>query len=216
MQRLGKGKYVVLIISDKYLKSPNCMFELLQIAQNGDFYDRIFPLIMENAKIFKPDDRLNYVHFWENEISGLEEKIRQGNLTNLHGIIDDDLNLYSKIRQNIAQLMTTLKNINAFTIKMHRESSYKELCHAILEKNEEDMQVPVSEKESSNKAGLTSISRDRIKDIYAHLRREYELLSKYETRRDLSPDPKEVMRCKIEIEKIKQKIQEYEKQLAKQ
>lgn len=216
MQRLGKGKYIVLIISDKYLKSPNCMFELLQIAQNGYFYDRIFPIIMGNAKIFKTVDRLYYVHFWEDEISDLEEKIKQGNLTNLQGIIDDDLNLYSEIRRNISQLTTILKDINALNPKMHRESSYKELCDAILKKIEEDMQVPIPEKADSQKAGAMYLSGDRKKDIDDHLRREYKLLSEYETRRDLSPDPKEVMRCEIEIEKIKQKIQEYEKQLTKQ
>ncbi|HVF81397.1 MAG TPA: TIR domain-containing protein [Flavisolibacter sp.] len=31
MQRIGKGQGVVVVISDKYLKSPYCMFELLEI-----------------------------------------------------------------------------------------------------------------------------------------------------------------------------------------
>lgn len=213
MQYLGRGKYIILIISDNYLKSPNCMFELLQIAQNGNFYDRIFPIIMADAKIFKAIDRLDYIHFWENEISELEEKIKQGSLTNLQGLIDDDLNLYSEIRRNIAQLAGILKNINTLTVKMHRESDYKELYDAISGKIEEDKHASTTENVNVAKPWQKEPSGDRKKDIEGHLSREYEMLSKFETKRDLSSDPKEVMRCEIEIEEINRKIREYEKQL---
>jgi hypothetical protein len=48
------------------------MFELVQIAKNGEFYDRIFLLVLESAKIYKASNRLDYVHYWENEIKELE------------------------------------------------------------------------------------------------------------------------------------------------
>ena len=35
MRRIGQGKCVVVVISEKYLKSENCMFEMLEIAQAG-------------------------------------------------------------------------------------------------------------------------------------------------------------------------------------
>ncbi len=44
MQQIGRGHAVIVVISDKYLKSPNCMFELVEIARNKDFYDRSFRL----------------------------------------------------------------------------------------------------------------------------------------------------------------------------
>ena len=37
MQRLGSGDRVFVILSDKYLKSPNCMYELLEdMAEQQD------------------------------------------------------------------------------------------------------------------------------------------------------------------------------------
>ena len=42
MERIGRGSCVIVIISDKYLRSPNCMFELVNIADGKDFHDRIF------------------------------------------------------------------------------------------------------------------------------------------------------------------------------
>ena len=33
-QRIGRGQCVVLVISDKYLRSPHCMYELLKMQEN--------------------------------------------------------------------------------------------------------------------------------------------------------------------------------------
>ena len=41
------------------------MFELLQIAKQQKFVDRIFPIVLDDAKIYKPIDRLKYVQYWE-------------------------------------------------------------------------------------------------------------------------------------------------------
>ncbi len=61
MQDLGQGKAVVLVISEKYLKSPNCCFELVQIAKHGDFAGRIFPMVLADAKIYDPAERGRFV-----------------------------------------------------------------------------------------------------------------------------------------------------------
>ncbi|NNE76413.1 MAG: toll/interleukin-1 receptor domain-containing protein, partial [Pricia sp.] len=34
MEQIGRSKYVILVISNKYLHSINCMFELVQIFKN--------------------------------------------------------------------------------------------------------------------------------------------------------------------------------------
>ena len=49
MQQIGRGHAVIVVISDKYLKSPNCMYELVEIARNKDFYDRVFPIVLGDA-----------------------------------------------------------------------------------------------------------------------------------------------------------------------
>lgn len=65
MQRIGRGRCVVVVISDKYLKSPNCMYELVQIAKHGRFYDRIFPIVLSDAGIYDPIQRIQYIKYWE-------------------------------------------------------------------------------------------------------------------------------------------------------
>lgn len=140
MQHLGQGKCIILIISDKYLKSENCIYELLEIYKNGDFIDRIFPVILKDAKIFKVRDRLEYVRYWEKEVGDLQEEIKAGDITHLDGIIDE-LNFYSEIRRNFDKLTNILKNINTLTPVIHAESGFEELFNAIQKKLNSDQSL---------------------------------------------------------------------------
>lgn len=64
MERIGQGNCVIVVVSDKYLRSPNCMFELVEIAENKQFHDRIFPVVLADADIYDPVKRLGYVKHW--------------------------------------------------------------------------------------------------------------------------------------------------------
>jgi internalin A len=133
MQRIGRGKCVVVVISEKYLKSENCMYELVQIAKNGEFYDRIFPIVLNDATIYKPIQRLQYIQHWEAQIHELNEAMKTVNAANLQGF-RDDIDLYTEIRGTIAGLIDILKDMNTFTPEMHSESGFDELFQAVERK----------------------------------------------------------------------------------
>jgi hypothetical protein len=137
MEQIGLGKCVLVIISDKYLKSSNCMFELVEIAKNGDFYDRIFPIVLEDANFYDAIDRLKYIRHWEQKIQELEEAMKQGGLTNLQGITDD-LNLYHDIQAKIASLTDVLRNMNTLTPEMLEESGFQDIIQAVKERLQQD------------------------------------------------------------------------------
>ena len=63
MQQIGRGHAVIVVISDKYLKSPNCMFELVEITRNKDFFDRVFPIVLADADIYNPVNRIRYIKY---------------------------------------------------------------------------------------------------------------------------------------------------------
>jgi hypothetical protein len=130
MEWIGQGNCVLLVISDKYLKSPNCMFELIEIAKNGNFYDRIFPIVLPDAKLYNAQDRLKYIQYWETQSKELEETMKQGGLANLQGI-NDALNLYNEIRNQIARLTDTLKNMNTLNLDFHRQEDFETVIQAV-------------------------------------------------------------------------------------
>ena len=52
MNRLSDGGAVVIVLSDKYLKSVYCMQELYEIwHRHKDFKDRIFPFVLPDLRI---------------------------------------------------------------------------------------------------------------------------------------------------------------------
>ncbi|MEM9090453.1 MAG: HEAT repeat domain-containing protein [Cyanobacteria bacterium P01_F01_bin.53] len=134
MQQIGQGKCVFVVISDKYLKSENCMFELVEIANNGDFYDRIFPIVLSDANIYDAIGRLDYLDYWDNKKKTLQERMRNSSDFAKRGSINDSLDQYADIRDNIDQLADTLKNMNTLTPEMHRDSNFETVIEAVKAK----------------------------------------------------------------------------------
>ena len=130
MERIGQGNCVIVVVSDKYLRSPNCMFELVEIAENKQFHDRIFPIVLADANIYDPIKRIEYVKYWELKRAELAEAIKTLDPANLQGI-RDDMDLYDRIRDKVSGLTSILKDMNTLTPEMHHDSNFSYLYDAI-------------------------------------------------------------------------------------
>jgi len=156
MERIGQGNCVIVVISDKYLRSKNCMFELVEIAENKQFSDRIFPVILHDAKIYDAVDRLDYVEHWEKEKEKLNEKMRSLlDQSNLQGI-REDLDNYDRFRDEISGLMSTLRDMNTLTTEMHQESNFSSLLDAI-EKRIKESPATIADAPTEAVGGLVAL-----------------------------------------------------------
>ncbi|NUO40657.1 MAG: TIR domain-containing protein [Streptomyces sp.] len=131
MRRIGQGKCVILVISDAYLKSPNCLCELLQVAARGEFRDRVFPVVLPDALIHEPVDRIRYVRYWEQRTSELDEALKTVSSANLDGF-REDMDLYTEIRARLPRLADILRDMNTLTVDLHRDSAYTEVFDAVM------------------------------------------------------------------------------------
>ena len=130
MRRIGKGKCVVVVISEKYLKSENCMFEMVEVAKAQSLRERIFPIVLADANIYKATGRVRYVRHWEDQIQELDEAlktVRGDNLTKLQ----EDLNVYAEIRRLFDGIADMLRDMNALTPDQHEGSGFDELIGRI-------------------------------------------------------------------------------------
>jgi HEAT repeat protein len=139
MQQIGQGQCVIVVISDRYLKSPNCMFELVEIAKNEDFYNRIFPIVLPDAKIYDDENRLDYYLYWEEKKAKLQDKYKKVDLLGTESIMET-LKLYDDIRRNIDNLTHTFKVMNTLNKDLHRQSEFAEMIQAVEAKLVEDSQ----------------------------------------------------------------------------
>jgi TIR domain/SIR2-like domain len=74
MTRIGKGKIVIRVISDKYLKSRYCMTEALRMENYRDDDKRIISIIWEDANL---ENEISYRDFWREKCQHILEDIEK-------------------------------------------------------------------------------------------------------------------------------------------
>lgn len=110
MESLDNMDYTILLISDAYLKSVNCMYEVLQVMRDRNYRDRIFPAIINN-EIYDSINRVKYVEYWQDEFKKLEEKLTYLSVQNL-GKLPEDLKRRQDISSNIAEFLAVVSDMN--------------------------------------------------------------------------------------------------------
>jgi TIR domain len=74
MREIGRGTCVVAFISDKYLRSDYCMFELFEVFRNGGAEDRLCVVLMPDARI---NDSAPYLEYWDSRFAEEDGKIKR-------------------------------------------------------------------------------------------------------------------------------------------
>ena len=76
MKTIRKQDLVVLLISDQYLKSQACLYEVLELMKNEDWWAHVMSVVDNNAKhMYTTRGRLQYVQYWTSEYSECEKMI---------------------------------------------------------------------------------------------------------------------------------------------
>jgi internalin A len=77
MRRIGAGDRVFVILSDKYLRSPHCMFELSEIwrtsrQETPALLDRVRVYTLGDADIWTTLSRMQYAAYWKKQHDEIE------------------------------------------------------------------------------------------------------------------------------------------------
>jgi hypothetical protein len=132
MRELGRGDCVVVLISDTYLRSPFCMFELLEIYRHHEFHERICPIFLADARLHTLEDRLTYVTYWKEKATSIKQSIQQVGIQNLSA--SGSLQEYEKCRDiayYIDKLVSYLADMNTQTPQLLEANDFATLKHAI-------------------------------------------------------------------------------------
>ena len=110
MQSISNMDYTILLISDSYLKSANCMYEVLEVMRDRNYRDKIFPAVIYSG-IYSPVTRAKYVKYWQDEFKELEGTLKEINVQNL-GKLNEDLKRRQDISSNIAEFLDVVSDMN--------------------------------------------------------------------------------------------------------
>jgi hypothetical protein len=110
MQSIGDMDYTILLISDAYLKSENCMYEVLEVMRDRKYKDKIFPAVISTL-IYSPIERTQYVKFWREKFDELHKELRVLEPHEI-GPLGNDLKRLEDIKNNIAAFLDTVADMN--------------------------------------------------------------------------------------------------------
>ena len=110
MQKVESVDFAVLLISDAYLRSRNCMYEVLELMRDRKYKDKIFPAVI-SKEIYKPAVIASYVKYWQDQQQELEDQLCGVKLQNL-GKLNRELKVIQDITSNIADFLDLIGDLN--------------------------------------------------------------------------------------------------------
>jgi hypothetical protein len=80
VRKIGEGDRIIVFLSDSYLRSPYCMYELYEIWRNNrqgkaTFLNSVRFFTIDGARIREPEDRLKHTAFWLRQRDELQRAI---------------------------------------------------------------------------------------------------------------------------------------------
>ncbi|MFO1329136.1 MAG: COR domain-containing protein [Rubrivivax sp.] len=126
MQRMAAGHCVVLLVSEKYLQSEYCMAELLALLKAEDMRDRIFPIVLEDARLYDPAACARCAGYWERRAQDLDAALKEMRGDNL-ARLQSKLTEYTEFRRLFDSVADTLRDMNALTPGEHADTGFEQL-----------------------------------------------------------------------------------------
>lgn len=116
MRRISGGDRVFVILSDKYLRSPHCLFELSEIwrtsRQEGKaFLDRVRVYALPDATIWTPLDRVKWAIHWKTQHDALDGAAREHGVGVLGEAGSAELRLMQRFFTQVTDILAVLTDI---------------------------------------------------------------------------------------------------------
>lgn len=77
MDTVKDQDFAVLVLSDAYLKSYACMYEVMQAMKSTNWQDRVLIALMPDSKPYKDDERIKYLQYWAEQYNDICEKLEK-------------------------------------------------------------------------------------------------------------------------------------------
>jgi internalin A len=132
MEELGSAPCVVAVISDKYLRSRYCMYELYRVWTNLQFRERLCPIVLPDAKLDGFAGRVEWVRFWQDqeaEADAALAKLRREHTAPLGLLTDYDH--IRRVAQHADEILSFVSDMNTLTPELLKESDFASLKRAI-------------------------------------------------------------------------------------
>ena len=129
MEHGSHSDYVVLLISDAYLKSGYCMFEAIA-AYNSRVNKKLIPVVFPDADVFSTQGHLSYITYWQKQLNTLRQDVAQ---YPSHMCIEVSKNIreLEQYSSFIGDLLALIRDTNCI-LAADGDKSFSEILHWIF------------------------------------------------------------------------------------
>lgn len=122
--------FAIILLSDSYLTSKNCMSEAIHLLKEREFEKKCLPVILPSAKFYRTEDRLLYLKHWEAVIEKLKAELKNVDVVNS---LDShrDLKITTEIAGAVDSFLGTIASRKNITYNELIAESYASILKAI-------------------------------------------------------------------------------------
>ncbi len=142
MQTIESHDFVIMIISDHYLKSGNCMFEVLEVIKDSQFQKKLAFIVLTDediqyyqeqnipsigAKVYSLEGQTEYSLYWAKVEKELQDQIEAlGDPTRaIHQI--KEKRIVQRILLDLLEFMEFIKDAKGLPLSEHIDSGFKNI-----------------------------------------------------------------------------------------
>ena len=111
MNTIREQNFAVLVITDEYLKSAACMYEVIELMKDRDWLQKVMFAVLDGTNIYSPDEKACYIEYWKEKYRKLENRANNLPLTATSDL-SNDLSRYMEITNNIGDFLTRVADSN--------------------------------------------------------------------------------------------------------
>lgn len=145
MESIGQHDYVVMIVSDNYLKSRNCLYEVLEVMRDRNYSEKLLFIVLSDsdsiyyedssrkvgANVYNDEGHVGYISYWKHQFEELEQQIAVINNPILSIEQAKELRIINKIQLDLPEFMTFLREHNGASFSKLMETGFEEIIDSI-------------------------------------------------------------------------------------
>lgn len=131
MLKIRDADFAILMLSENYIKSKNCMYEAIQLLKEKTYLKKVLPVLIDNPQIFfTSKGKIDFITFWKDERDKLKRKLEDVEPQYAINILND-LKILEEIYLNIDFFLGGLSNILNKSFNELIGTKYKDLLEAL-------------------------------------------------------------------------------------
>lgn len=146
MESVGNHDYVIMIISDNYLKSRNCLYEMLEVMRDRNYGKKLLFIVLSDedaqyyddphtthigANVYNIEGQTEYISYWQQQSVNLKQQIEKIADPMLSIEEAKELRIIAKIQLDLPEFMAHLREHNGICFSKLVQSNFKEIIDAI-------------------------------------------------------------------------------------